>query len=166
MPVSVVVTQWGKDPALGQFIDLLLDMPPGVLSFAFAVLDVLLEIVRCGVSLAEPSVDHEAFAALADYIHCLNVVYETPLIMDLNEVKPRVADYSRMIVEEINGVEVVGGYAICVLPIVNSVDWHLSEGWVPSLPTKHLEGGILVGEEYLHILRLPLLKKLQRISGG
>ena len=112
MPVSVVVTQWGKDPALGQIIDLLLDMPPGVLSFAFAVLDVLLEIVRCGVSLAELSVDHEAFAALADYIHCLSVVYETPLIMDLNEVKPRVADYSRMIVEEINGVEVVGGYAM------------------------------------------------------
>ena len=112
MPVSVVVTQWGKDPALGQFIDLLLDMPPGVLSFAFAVLDVLLEIVRCGVSLAELSVNHEAFAALADYIHCLNVVYETPLPMDLNEVKPRVADYSRIIVEEINGVEVVGGYAM------------------------------------------------------
>ena len=32
--------------------------------------------------------------------------------MDLNEVKPTVADYSRMIVEEIVGVEVPGGYAL------------------------------------------------------
>ena len=87
-------------------------MPPGVLSFAFAVLDVLLEILRIWVSLAVLSVNHEAFAALADYIHCLNVVYETPLPMDLNEVKPRVADYSLIIVEEIVGVEVEGGYAL------------------------------------------------------
>ena len=53
-------------------------MPPGVLSFAFAILDVLLEIFRIGVTLAKLSVDHEAFAALADVIHCLVVVYETP----------------------------------------------------------------------------------------
>ena len=67
--VSLVVTHRGVDPDPGQIMDLLLDMPPGVLSFAFAILDVLLETLRCGVSLAELSEDHEAFAALADVIH-------------------------------------------------------------------------------------------------
>ena len=111
-PVSVVVTQRRVYPDLGQIIDILLGMPPGVLSFAFAILDVLLEIFRCGVTLAVLSEDHEAFAALADVIHCLVGVYETPLPMDLNEVKPTVADYSRKTFEEIVGVEVVGGYAM------------------------------------------------------
>ena len=50
-------------------MEMLLGMPPGVLSFAFAILDVLLEIVRCGDTLAVLSDDHEAFAALADVIY-------------------------------------------------------------------------------------------------
>ena len=141
---------------------MLLGMPPGVLSFAFAILDVLLEIFRIGVSLAELSEDHEAFAALADVIHCLVGVYETPLPMDLNEVKPTVADYSRKTVEEIVGVEVPGGYALDVLHMVIPLGWQEPEGWVPSLLTKQLEGGIIVVEEYLMILRGPPLKNLRR----
>ena len=82
--------------------------------------------------------------------------------MDLNEVKPTVADYSRKTVEEIVGVEVPGGYALCVLHMVIPTGWQEPEGWVPTLPTKQLEGGILVAEDYLHILRGPPLKNLQR----
>ena len=82
--------------------------------------------------------------------------------MDLNEVKPRVADYSRIIVEEIVGVEVIGGYALDVLRMLILTDWQEPEGCVPSLLLKQLEGGILVAEEYLMILRGPPLINLQR----
>ena len=82
--------------------------------------------------------------------------------MDLNEVKPTVADYSRKTVAEIVGVEVPGGYALCVLHMVIPTEWQDSEEWVPSLLTKQLEGGILVAEEYPMILRGPPLKNLQR----
>ena len=82
--------------------------------------------------------------------------------MDLNEVKPTVADYSRMMVEEIVGVEVPGGYALGVLHMVIPLGWQEPEGWVPSLLTKQLEGGIIVVEEYLMILRGPPLKNLRR----
>ena len=46
--------------------------------------------------------------------------------------------------------------------MVIPLGWQEPEGWVPSLLTKQLEGGIIVVEEYLMILRGPPLKNLRR----